>query len=72
MIIYCDQSFPSPWHCLSAAPSWCYPLVYSLGCSPIRNLRTQVVAVVAHPSASLSHQQTPSDSEQWSFRPDDI
>jgi len=21
MITYCDQSFPSPWHCLSAAPS---------------------------------------------------
>jgi len=21
VITYCDQSFPSPWHCLSAAPS---------------------------------------------------
>ena len=46
VITYCDQSFPSPWHCLSAAPSWCYPLVHSWGRSPIHNLGTRVVAVV--------------------------
>jgi len=59
--IYCDQSFPSPWHCLSAAgtlPIWCYPLVHSRGHSPIRNLGMRVVAVVPQPSANLSHQQT--------------
>ena len=40
VITYCDQSFPSPWHCLSVAPSRCYPLVHSRGHSPIRNLGT--------------------------------
>jgi len=46
VITYCDQSFPSPWHCLSAAPSRCYPLVHSWRRSPIRNLGTRVVAAV--------------------------
>jgi len=59
VIAYCDQSFPSPRHCLSAAPSRCYPLVHSRGHSPIHNLGTRMVAVVPQPSANLSHQQTP-------------
>jgi len=58
-ITYCDQSFPSPWHCLSVAPSWCYPLVHSRGLSSVCNLGTRVVAVVPQPPANLSHQQTP-------------
>jgi len=59
MIRDCDQSFPSPWQCLSTAPSRCYPLVHSRGRSPIRNMGTRMVAVVPQPSANLSHQQTP-------------
>jgi len=60
-ITYCDQSFPFPWHCLSAAPSLSgatllstqegVPLstTWGRGCSPVG----------PQPSANLSHQQTP-------------
>jgi len=60
VITYCDQSFPSPWHCLSAAPSLSgATLLSTLEGVPLFATRGRRWSRSAQPSANLSHQQTP-------------
>jgi len=56
MITYCDQSFHSPWHCLSAAPSLSGAALLSI-LEGVSLSATWVVVVVPQPSANLSYHQ---------------
>jgi len=60
VITYCDQSFPSPWHCLSVAPSLSCPgpLSRVFHCPQPGDAGGRHSTIVPQPSANLSHQQT--------------